>query len=121
MASTKQFKDFILDQLRNLNNLTCKSMMGEYLLYYNNILFGGIYDDRLLIKKTNSNKNFLLNEVLPYENAKSMYWVENIDDTEYLYKLIKTTSEDLKKQNWHNKNRYVSFYISILTTYYTIH
>ena len=52
MASTKSYRDFILEQLRLLDNINCKSMMGEYLLYYNGILFGGIYDDRLLVKKS---------------------------------------------------------------------
>ncbi len=50
MATTKEYKDFILEQLSLLENITCKSMMGEYLLYYNGVLFGGIYDDRLLVK-----------------------------------------------------------------------
>lgn len=50
MATSKEYKDYILDQLSFLENITCKAMMGEYLLYYNNILFGGIYDNRLLIK-----------------------------------------------------------------------
>ena len=50
MATTKEYRDFVLEQLNLLENITCKSMMGEYLLYYNNILFGGIYDDRLLVK-----------------------------------------------------------------------
>ena len=80
MASSKQFKDFVLEQLREINNITCKSMMGEFLLYHNGILFGGIYDDRFLIKKTLSNKDYSLTEEIPYENAKPMYMVENLDD-----------------------------------------
>ena len=96
MSSSKQFKDFILEQLRELDNITCKSMMGEFLLYYNGILFGGIYDDRFLIKKTNSNKEYSLAEEIPYKNAKPMYMVKNLDDVDYLNNLIKTTCEDLK-------------------------
>lgn len=57
MATSKEFKNFILEQLADLSPITCKPMMGEYLLYYNNILFGGIYDDRLLVKIVDSNKN----------------------------------------------------------------
>ena len=57
MATTKDYKDFILEQFNLLDNITCKSMMGEYLLYYNGLLFGGIYDDRLLVKIVNSNRN----------------------------------------------------------------
>ena len=96
MSSSNRFKDFILEQLRELDNITCKSMMGEFLLYYNGILFGGIYDDRFLIKKTNSNKEYSLAEVIPYKNAKPMYMVENLDDVDYLSNLIKTTCENLK-------------------------
>ena len=95
MSSTKEFKNFILDQISNLKNIEVKPMMGEYLLYYNNILFGGIYDDRLLIKITKSNKKFNLNNVVPYDKAKPMYMVENLEDRGYLGKIIKTTYEDL--------------------------
>ena len=56
MATTKDYKNFVLEQLKLLDNITCKSMMGEYLLYYNGVLFGGIYDDRLLVKIVNNNK-----------------------------------------------------------------
>lgn len=96
MSSSTQFKDFILEQLRELDNITCKSMMGEFLLYYNGILFGGIYDDRFLIKKTNFNKEYSLAEVIPYKNAKPMFMVENLDDVDYLSNLIKTICENLK-------------------------
>lgn len=58
MATTKDYRDFILEQFSLLDNITCKSMMGEYLLYYNGIFFGGIYDDRLPVKITESNKKY---------------------------------------------------------------
>ena len=96
MSSSNQFKDFILEQLRELSNITIKPMMGEFLLYYNGVLFGGIYDDRFLIKRTQSNKKYALPEEIPYENAKPMYMVENLDDVDYLSNLIKTTCENLK-------------------------
>lgn len=96
MSSSNQFKDFILEQLRNLPSVSYRKMMGEYLLYFDGVLFGGIYDDRLLIKKTISNKRYALPEETPYENAKSMYLVDNLDDADYLSELIKTTLEDLK-------------------------
>lgn len=51
MSSTKEYRDFILEQLRDLPGITCRPMMGEYLLYLDGVLFGGIYDDRLLVKK----------------------------------------------------------------------
>ena len=57
MATTIEYKDFILEQISLLEDITCKPMMGEYLLYYKGILFGGIYDDRLLLKINEGNKN----------------------------------------------------------------
>ena len=98
MSSSKSFRDFVLEQLRNLNNIDCKPMMGEFLLYYNNILFGGIYDDRFLIKITESNKDYALKKEIPYKNAKPMFMVENLDDINYLCVLIKTTVESLNKK-----------------------
>ncbi len=80
MASSKEYRDFILEQLNLLDNITCKSMMGEYLLYYNDLLFGGIYDDRFLIKITKSNNNLPLE--IPYENAKKMYLVDTENPSE---------------------------------------
>ena len=96
MPSKEQFKDYILEQLRGLNEITVKRMMGEYLLYLDGVLFGGIYDNRLLIKITESNKAYTLKEDIPYPNAKPMYLVENIDDSEYLINIIKKTVEYLK-------------------------
>lgn len=57
MASTKEYRDYVLEQLNLLGDISYKPMMGEYLLYYKGVLFGGIYDDRLLIKKVESNEN----------------------------------------------------------------
>ena len=95
MATSKEYKDFILEQLELLNDITCKPMMGEYLLYYNGILFGGIYDDRLLVKKVENNKKYNMKEELPYEGAKTMYLVEDIDNKELLKEIIIDTSKDL--------------------------
>lgn len=95
MATSKEYKDFILEQLELLNDITCKPMMGEYLLYYNGILFGGIYDDRLLVKKVENNKKYNMKEELPYEGAKTMYLVEDVDNKELLKEIIIDTSKDL--------------------------
>ena len=84
MATTKDYRDFILKQLSLLDNITCKSMMGEYLLYYNGLLFGGIYDDRLLIKIVDNNKKYNMQESIPYESAKPMYLVDDVDNQEVL-------------------------------------
>lgn len=81
MATNKEYKDFILEQLDLLDSINCRAMMGEYLLYYNGILFGGIYDNRLLIKKVESNKKYNMQEQIPYENAKSMYLFDEMSIT----------------------------------------
>ena len=96
MATTKDYRDFILEQLNLLDNITCKSMMGEYLLYYNGVLFGGIYDDRLLIKIVDSNKKYNMQESIPYENAKPMYLVEDVDNQEVLRDIVLDTCKGLK-------------------------
>ena len=95
MATTKDYKDYVLDQLSILDSITCKPMMGEYLLYYNNVLFGGIYDDRLLVKKTTSNEKYKLEESIPYTNAKPMYLIDS-DDTDLIKDIILDTYKDLK-------------------------
>ena len=97
MATTKDYKDFILEQLNLLDNITCQSMMGEYLLYYNGILFGGIYDDRLLVKIVDGNKKYNMQESIPYESAKSMYLIDDVDNQEILRHIVLDTCKDLKK------------------------
>ena len=96
MATTKDYRDFILEQLNLLDNITCKSMMGEYLLYYNGILFGGIYDDRLLVKIVDSNKKYNMQESIPYENAKPMYLVDDVDNKETIRNIVLDTCKGLK-------------------------
>lgn len=88
MATSKEYKDFILEQLNLLDNITCKPMMGEFLLYYNNVLFGGIYDDRLLVKITETNKKYNMVEQIPYESAKPMYLVDDVDNKELLKEIV---------------------------------
>ena len=95
MATSKEYKNFILEQLDSLDNINCRAMIGEYLLYYNNILFGGIYDDRLLVKIVNSNKKYNMQEQIPYESAKPMYLVDDIDNKESLKEIIIETCKDL--------------------------
>ena len=97
MATTKDYRDFILEQLSLLDNITCMSMMGEYLLYYNGILFGGIYEDRLLVKTVDSNKKYNMQESIPYESAKPMYLVDDVDNQELLRSIVLDTCKNLKK------------------------
>ncbi len=98
MATTKEYRDFVLEQLNLLNTITCKSMMGEYLLYYNGILFGGIYDNRLLVKIVNSNKKYDMQEQIPYESAKPMYLVDDIDNKEVLKEIVIETCKNLQSK-----------------------
>lgn len=79
---------YLGEQLDLLENINCRAMMGEYLLYYNNALFGGIYDNRLLVKIVNSNKKYNMKEQIPYENAKAMYLVEDVDNKERLKEIV---------------------------------
>ncbi|MDE6407614.1 MAG: TfoX/Sxy family protein [Anaeroplasmataceae bacterium] len=95
MATSKEFRDFVLEQLSGLKEITCRPMMGEYLLYYNGLLFGGIYDDRLLIKKTPTNQKFELEDQIPYNGAKPMACVQNLDHQEYLQEVILETCQGL--------------------------
>ena len=97
MGTTKDYRDFILEQLNFLDGITCKSMMGEYLLYYNGLLFGGIYDDRLLVKRVDTNKEYNMEEVIPYKGAKPMYLVDDVDNQEILKDIVLDTCRGLKK------------------------
>ena len=95
MATSKEYKDFILEQLDLLDNITCKAMMGEFLLYYNDVLFGGIYDNRLLVKIVDTNKKYNMQEQILYENAKFMYLVDDIDNKELLKEIVIDTCKCL--------------------------
>lgn len=95
MATTKEFRNFVVEQLSNLGDITCRSMMGEYLLYLNGKLFGGIYDSRVLIKCTSTNNEFGLKEEIPYKGAKPMYMIEDLEDIDKLKEIIYKTIEGL--------------------------
>ena len=95
MASTKEYRDFVLEQLSEAPNITCRPMMGEFLFYSNNVLFGGIYDDRLLVKIVPENKQYRMSESIPYDGAKPMYLVENVDNKEQLAEIVKITVKGL--------------------------
>ena len=97
MATTKEYKEFIIEQLNLLDEITCKPMMGEYLLYYKDILFGGIYDDRLLVKIVDTNKEYNMKEDIPYDGAKTMYLVEDVDNQDRLKEIVLNTYKGLIK------------------------
>lgn len=96
MPSSKEYLNYCLEQLRTLENITFKRMMGEFLLYYEGTLFGGIYDDRLLVKKTETNKSYNMEEETPYTGAKNMYLVSDIDDSNLLKEIVLDTVKGLK-------------------------
>ena len=95
MASTKDYLEYVLELLREVNGLTYKKMMGEYMLYKDGILFGGIYDDRFLIKKTKSLENSGLKEQIPYPSAKPMLLIDS-EDSDEIKDLILLVIKDLK-------------------------
>ena len=94
MASSKEYVDFILEQCEGL---TARAMMGEYVLYYSGKVIGGVYDNRLLVKPTLSAKKMLPNAPmeLPYEGAKEMLLVENMEDKVFLQSLFAVIAEEL--------------------------
>ena len=100
MPSTKEYLNFILEQLSNLTEITHKAMMGEFLIYYRGKLVGGIYDDRLLVKPVKSAIEYMpqASYSLPYEGAKEMLLVDNVDDKEYLLGLFEKMYDDLPMQ-----------------------
>lgn len=97
MASSKEYLNFILEQLSVLEDITHRAMMGEYVLYYRGKVFGGIYDDRFLVKPTKSAKAMMpdADMELPYEGAKEMILVDDVDNREFLRKLVEAMYEDL--------------------------
>ena len=94
MASSKEYIEFVLEQC---SALSARAMMGEYVLYYGGKVVGGVYDNRLLVKPTRSALALLPNapRELPYEGAKEMLLVEDIEDRELLAKLFEAMYEEL--------------------------
>lgn len=95
MASSKDYLGYVLDLLREANGVTYKKMMGEYMLYKDGILFGGVYDNRFLIKKTKSLESSGLKEQIPYPSAKPMLLVDS-EDPDEIKVLILLVISDLK-------------------------
>ena len=96
MASSKDYLTYILDLLREVDGITYKYMMSEYILYKNGIIFGGIYDDRFLIKNTKSVKGLGLKEQIPYPSAKPMLLVDS-EDSDEIKELVTLIIKDLSK------------------------
>lgn len=99
MASSKEYLKFILEQLSELENITYRVMMGEFIIYYRGKIVGGIYDDRLLVKPTKSAISYMTEALyeLPYEGAKEMLLVDNVDSKDYLTTLFEVMYDELPK------------------------
>ena len=97
MASSKEYLYFILEQLSDLEAVSYRSMMGEFILYYRGKIVGGIYDNRLLVKKTRSALELMPAAIcdLPYEGAKEMLLVDEVDSKAFLTKLFKAMYDEL--------------------------
>jgi len=98
MASSREYFDFIIDQLSLVDGITSRKMMGEYILYCDGKIFGGIYDDRFLVKPTKSAfaKMSEAKRELPYDGAKEMLLVEDVENREFLRDLVSSILSDLK-------------------------
>ncbi|MBQ7203138.1 MAG: TfoX/Sxy family protein [Eubacterium sp.] len=97
MASDKEYLDFVLDQLSGLEDITYRAMMGEYIIYYRGKIVGGIYDDRFLVKSVNSAKKMMpdADYELPYEGAKEMLLVDDVENREFLCELFNAMYDEL--------------------------
>ena len=97
MASSKEYLEFVLEQLSGLEEISYKAMMGEYILYYCGKIVGGIYDDRFLVKDVKAARELMpVAELeLPYEGAKEMLLVDNVENREFLEELLKSMYPEL--------------------------
>ena len=95
MATSADYLTYVLELLRETSGITYKKMMGEYILYKDGIIFGGIYDNRFLIKKTKSLEDSGMKEQIPYPNAKPMLLVDS-EDSEEIHDLVMLVIKDLK-------------------------
>ncbi len=97
MASSKEYLDFILEQLSELEGISYRAMMGEYILYYGGKIVGGIYDDRFLVKVTKSSREMMPDAELklPYEKAKEMLLVDDVENKEFLWELLEAMYPEL--------------------------
>ena len=97
MASSKRYRDFILEQLSGLDDVSYRAMMGEYIIYYRGKIVGGIYDDRFLVKPTKSAVAMMANASieLPYEGSKEMLLVDNVENRDFLRELVEAMYDEL--------------------------
>jgi Regulator of competence-specific genes len=119
MASSKDYLQFVLEQLSELQEITYRAMMGEFIIYYRGKIVGGIYDDRLLVKPTKSAISYMptVTYEIPYENAKEMLLVEEVDNKDFLTGLFDVMYDELPTPKPKKKNKQLLVYnfISIYT------
>ena len=96
MACNKDYLDYVLELLREVDGVSYKKMMGEYILYKNNVIFGGVYDNRFLVKKSPSTASLNLKEIIPYPSAKAMLLID-IEDADEIRDIVNNIYNDLKK------------------------
>ena len=94
MASNNDFLIFILELLREVDGVTYKKMMGEYILYKDNVIFGGVYDNRFLVKDTKSVADYKMKKAIPYPSAKEMLLVDS-EDPDEIKEIVKLIYQDL--------------------------
>lgn len=94
MATNQDYFTFVLELLREVDGISSKKMMGEYILYKDNIIFGGVYDNRFLMKKTKALENEDFKEVIPYPNAKPMHVIDS-EDPDFIKELVIRTVKAL--------------------------
>ena len=97
MGSSKDYLEYVLEQLSLLDDISYRAMMGEYIIYYRGKIIGGIYDDRFLVKPVKSAKEIMPDAEmeLPYEGAKEMLLVDDVENRKFLEKLLKAMHEEL--------------------------
>lgn len=97
MSSSKDYLYYILDQLSGLEDISYRAMMGEYIIYYRGKVVGGIYDDRFLVKPTKSAAEMMpdADRELPYEGAKEMLLVDDVENKELLKELLEVIYKEL--------------------------
>ena len=95
MASNKEYLDYVLDLLREVSGVTYKRMMGEYVLYKNDVIFGGIYDNRFLVKNVDSIKSYDLKEEIPFLGAKPLLLIES-ENADEIKEIVNTVYNALK-------------------------
>ena len=97
MASSKDYLNYILDQLSGLDDISYRAMMGEYIIYYRGKVVGGIYDDRFLVKPVKAAVTLMPNadQELPYEGSKAMLLVDDIENKAFLHELLEAMYDEL--------------------------